>query len=803
MRISLDWLSNYIDLADLTPQDISNRLTACGLEVEGLEKQGVDPAMLSQLLVGEILEVTQHPNADRLRLTKVNVGQNEALPIVCGAPNVAVGMKVVVAPVGAKLVTYGGDKIKIEKAKIRGEVSLGMLCGEDEIGLSSSHDGLLELPREPPAGASLYKVLATGSDYCIEIGLTPNRIDAASHYGVARDLSVLYERPVSLPSLDSFKEGGAALPLKLQVEEVDCVRYCGLAVENLTVAPSPEWLQRRLKTIGLSPINNVVDVTNYVLHECGQPLHAFDLDTWNGDALLVRRAKKDESFPALDGKTYKLTTDDLVIADEKGPTALAGVIGGGPSSVTEGTKRVLLECAYFHPTTVRKSSQRHAVQTDSSFRFERGADPNMVPYALRRAALLLTEIAGGTITSKVGEHYPAPVPNHTLSLDLAQVDKLAGYALAEARIEQLLTGLEIQITSKAARVWKLEVPAYRVDVTRPADIVEELLRLEGYEQLPQRGQAGTAFLAPKNPLPEIDLGDRIGPLLADRGFLEMVTNSLTKASHLKALPWMNDQTAVHILNRLSEDLGILRQTLIETGLDSVAYNLNRRQRNLRLFEVGKGYFKEAEGYSEQWQLALYLTGERTDATWRTKPEAQDLHELRGHLEALGAKLGLSLELKPTEAQGFQHGHEVLFDGTSVGTIGTLDPSLGDRFAIDAPVQIAWLNLHALAGIAPQPLRFRALSKFPEVRRDLALILDQSITYAELEALAKTTETGLLTAVNVFDVYQGKGIEPGKKSYALSFTLQDAEGTLTDTQIDAVMSRLMSAFETKLGAQIRR
>lgn len=825
MKISLAWLTELFPAAAAyPPTEIARLLTGAGLEVEGIEIVEQVPGGLRGVVLGTVLTCARHPDADKLSVTTVQLGpaDADAKQIVCGAPNVAAGQRVVVATVGAELHPTGADKpLVIGKSKIRGQVSEGMICAEDELGLGTSHAGILVLDTDLPDGTPAAQFFGVEADTVLEIGLTPNRADAASHFGVARDLRALLpdteiQVPPAVQLLRQVAGPGVHEFVRVQVEDVAaCPRYAGLSVRAVTVGPSPEWLQQRLRAIGVGSINNVVDVTNYVLHELGQPLHAFDADKIAGGELVVRRAGEPTPFTTLDDVTRTLHPDDLVIADATGPLVLAGVFGGTRAAVTAETKNVFLEAAYFDPSTIRRASQRHGLKTDSSFRNERGTDPNAPPLALARAAYLLAELTGGTVPADHQDYYPAPIGPHVVRFSLVRATRLIGQELGETRLRELLAGLEIQIASDApdgpaapAGEWILHVPAYRVDVTREADVVEDILRLHGLDNIALPAHAAAPYVAP-TPRPDPDrLRRTLSETLVGRGYHEIVTSSLTWSGHYEATPGARPDL-VRLANANSAELNVLRPTLVPTVLDVLRRNLNRRQRDLKLYEFGRTYqLKESGATVERDTLLLVLTGQHEAESWARTAEKATFHDLIGTVLAVLARLGLREPL----AQPLADGHAYLTGGTTlhrqvngpaIATVGMLDARQARAFDVEQPVYWAELDWAALVKAAQPKITARELPRFPEVRRDLSLVVDRSVTFAEIAAVARRTERKLLTDLNVFDVYEGDRLDAGKKAVAVAFTLQDLEQTLTDKVIDGTMSRLLQQLEKQLGATVRR
>ncbi len=811
MRISFDWLKTLIP-TDKPAAEIGALLTGSGLEVESLEELESIPGGLRGLVLGTVLTCAAHPDADKLSLTTVDVGNGTPRQIVCGAPNVAAGQRVVVALEGAVLYPAQGEPFKIKKSKIRGAASEGMICAEDEIGLGTSHAGIMVLETALPNGTPAADYFGLGSDTVFEIGLTPNRADAASHYGVARELRALLRQPCHLPDVSDFAAPATAdTNITVAVEDAEaCPRYAGLLLENVQVGPSPKWLQRRLRSIGLSPINNVVDATNFVLHELGQPLHAFDADQIAGGQIRVKRAEAGEKFVTLDGVERTLKAEDLVIADAQGrPMALAGVFGGQTSGVSAATTRVFLESAYFGPAAVRRSSQAHQLKTDASFRFERGTDPDMVPVALQRAALLLQEVAGATVAAPVVDEYPAPIVPITVRLRLPRVERLVGQYIAPERIRQILTDLDIEITEENPDLgdqdtWLLTVPPHKVDVTREADIIEEILRIYGYNNVALRPNNSASFLA-KFPSPDPEVTRvKIASLLSGQGYSEILTNSLTNAQYFDT-KGEADASLVRILNYNSVELNTMRPTLLHSGLEVIRHNINRRQRDLKLYEFGKIYVQTDGGkYQEKNKLVIYLTGNAAAETWQHKSEKAAFHDLVGAVQQVLTAMGFGgAAAQPVQHEYLAGGLALLVHNQVVAQLGAVATSVLKRLDVTQPVWYAELDWDPLSKKYKPSLTARELPKFPEVRRDLSVVVDASVTFDQLRQIAQRTEKKLLQSVNVFDVYAGDNLGAGKKSYSVSFTLQDFTQTLSEQAIDQVMQRLIGQFEKQAGAVIRR
>jgi phenylalanyl-tRNA synthetase beta chain len=800
MKISYNWLKQHIDLSE-TPEEISAKLTKAGLEVESVGEFESIKGGLKGLVIGQVLTCEKHPGADKLSKTTVDVGNGTILPIVCGAPNVAAGQKVVVALVGTTMYPTTGESFKISKAKIRGEVSEGMICAEDEIGLGASHEGIMVLDTVLPLGTAAAEYFRIENDYTIEIGLTPNRADAASHLGVARDLKALLKRELKTFEPKITPSGIAKVEVVVENKEA-CPRYAGLTISGLTVKESPDWLKNRLNAIGLNPINNIVDVTNYILHDLGQPLHAFDLEKVKGNKIIVKTVSKDTEFVTLDGVKRKLSDKDLMICNAEQPMCIAGVFGGQESGVSAATKSIFLESAYFSPDFVRKTSQFHGLKTDASFRFERGTDPNMPVTALLKAAQLITEIAGGTISSSIIDIYPEPVKDFKVETSYSYINRLIGKPLEKSLVKEILTGLNINIDSDQEDNLKLSVPPYKVDVQRPADIVEEVLRIYGYDNIALSDRLSAAYLAD---FPEKDkdkLQKLIGSMLAGSGFNEIITNSMTKPVYAEFLG--TTDKSVEVLNKLSEELGVMRQSLLFSGLEIVNYNINRRQKDLKLFEFGKIYSKEDGKYKEGNRLALFVTGSIQAESWNTQAKEADYFYLNSIVHKILQKLNLGdVQQQKAELNYFGQGVHYSKNSKIIASLGKVQEKALKLTDIKQPVYYAEFDADALLKAYKNNIQFQELNKYPEVRRDLSLVLDKSITFEQIRQLALKQEKKLITDINVFDVYEGKNLGEGKKAYSISFILQDFEQTLTDKVIDNTMQKLMTSFEKDLGAVIRK
>ncbi len=815
MNISYNWLKQYIDI-DMPVEEVSKILTSIGLEVEGIETYETIKGGLEGFVVGEVKTCAKHPNADKLSITTVDIGGTDLLPIVCGAPNVAAGQKVIVATVGTTIYK-GEENFKIQKAKIRGEVSEGMICAEDEIGLGTSHDGIMVLDPSIKVGTLAKDYFKVSSDNIFVIGLTPNRIDASSHYGVARDL-VAYlnlQRPTTLkkPSVDNFKIDNNNRITEVIVEnEEACPRYTGLTITGITIKPSPEWLQSRLKSIGLKPINNVVDITNFILYELGQPLHAFDADKITGGKVVVKTMPEGTKFRTLDNVERSLSANDLMICSAKEGMCIGGVFGGIESGVTEQTKNIFLESACFNPVYIRKTSKRHQLNTDASFRFERGTDPNMPVFALKRASMLIKEVAGGTISSPIMDVYPKPVKDFPVDLNYDYVDSLIGKRIERDTIRKILTSLDIKIEQETAEGLKLAVSPYRVDVQRPADVVEEILRIYGYNNVEFSENVHSTLSYLQKPDKE-KVVNTISDFLSSNGFNEMFSNSLTKSAYYEGLESYKPENLVFILNPLSQDLNCMRQTLLFGGLEAVLHNVNHKNPDVKLYEFGNTYKKEPQhkdqvlpGYTEELHLALFISGLKFNPNWAGKDEPSTFYYLKAYSENVLQRVGIN----PQKCEMVEFSNDIYAEALtyklgnqSIGTVGIVNKKLLQAFDLKAPVYYANFNWNkVMKVIQSNKIMFEELPRFPEVRRDLSMVLDKTVTFEQIRTIASKTERKLLKRINLFDVYEGDKIAGGKKSYAVSFILQDLEKTLTDQQIDGIMGKLAHSLEKELGAQIR-
>ena len=814
MKLSYSWLKDYLK-CELSPAQIAEAMTSIGIEVDGVEEQEKVPGGLAGVVVAKVLECEVHPNSDHLHITRVDDGTGEPLVVVCGAPNVAAGQKVLFARIGAVL---PGD-FKIKKSKIRGVESFGMICAEDELGIGESHDGIMVLPDDAVVGTPAKEYLHLETEAVIEYEITANRVDAASHWGVARDLYAWMKlRGISCelvrPSVDAFCEG-AGNGLDVEVLDADgAPRYMGITIRNVKVAPSPQWMQDRLLAIGLRPIDNIVDISNFVLFELGQPLHTFDADKVNGGKVIVRRAADGEVIRTLDGVERKLCSRDMVIANSDAPMCIAGVFGGEESGVSDSTVSLFVESAYFDPGSIRKTSKTLGLQTDASFRYERGADPEVLEYALKRAVTLILEYAGGEVEGGIKEVFSKPVERKVIELNYDRIERLAGHELGHDTIENILGWLGYEFVERRDGGSVVKAPSYMVDVYRECDVVEELLRIYGYDNIPFPKHMKMSVNATPRPEEEA-VRNNVSNFLAANGFVEIMNNSLTKSAYYDRLKTFPAEHCVHIVNPLSQDLNVMRQSLVPGGLEVVAYNLNRQASAMKIFEYGSVYSrlpeKSAEtldGYEEHTNFMLMITG-TPEKSWRLEPAAGNYFQLKGYVELLLARYGAELSQLRTEAAPsdiYSEGMVYRIQGGSsmqLAVLGTVNPALAKSFGIKQPVfaaEISWPALFEL--VRRDKVAFKELPKFPEVRRDLALLLDESVKYADLRAAAFKQAKKLLKQVRLFDVYRGDKIPEGKKQYALSFVIQDTERTLTDQDTERVMDRLLTTFQNEFGAQLR-
>jgi len=808
MKISYNWLKQFINI-DWDAEKTGELLTDLGLEIEGIDTYESVKGGLKGIVIGEVLTCVQHPNADRLKVTTVDIGADAPVQIVCGAPNVATGQKVPVATIGTTLYTTEGEAWKIKKGKIRGEESHGMICAEDELGLGESHDGIMVLDTKLKVGTFVSKVFEIENDEIFEIGLTPNRADAMSHHGVARDLKAgLLQKEIQLelitPSVSSFHVDARSLKIDVDVQDKEnAPRYCGVTITGLKVDASPSWLQHRLKSIGLSPINNIVDITNYVLHELGQPLHAFDANKITGNKIEVKTCNAGTKFTTLDDVERVLHEDDLMICDAEKPMCIAGVFGGINSGVTEGTTSIFLESAYFNPVSVRKTAKRHGLNTDASFRFERGIDPNITEYALKRAALMIVEIAGGEISSDISDTYVNKINDFEVRLSFDNAKKLIGEEIPRETIKSILTSLEIKVNNVTETGLGLTIPAYRNDVQREADIIEEILRVYGYNNVGTTEKLNASISNSKR-FEDYKLQNIIGNQLASQGFYEIMANSLTTPKYMELSEQLNADYNVEMLNPLSNDLSVMRQSLLFSGLEAVCYNINRKRSDLKLFEFGKTYHQYPDKREEDKHLSLFVTGNISEERWNTVVTPSDFFYLKGTLQTILQRLGLNrLKSSPIKSDIFSEGMSFSLGKKNIVDFGLVKKSVLKHFGISQNVLFADFNWDNVLEMAKHnSIKFKPIPKYPKVRRDFALLIDNTVSFEDIYTIAKQTEKQLLKNVNLFDVYEGKNLPEGKKSYAVSFILQDEHKTLTDKQIDKIMSKLQSNFESKLGAELR-
>ncbi len=822
MKVSYKWLKEYVDF-DLTPQQTADALTSTGLEVDSLEEVQSVKGGLKGLYVGKVLTCVPHPNSDHLHITTVDLGKGEPQQIVCGAPNVAAGQKVIVADLGCVL--YDGDKeFTIKKSKLRGVESLGMICAEDEIGVGTSHDGIIVLPDDAPVGQPAAEYYHLESDWVIEIDLTANRADALSHYGVARDLYAWlkqngYETRLHRPDCSKFVVDNEDLPIDVEIENTEaCKRYACLSVTDCDVRESPEWLQEKLRVVGLRPINNIVDITNYIMLAYGQPMHCFDADMVKGRRIVVRTQPEGTHFTTLDGEDHILGEHDLSICNAEEPMCIAGIFGGKGSGTYETTRNVVLESAYFHPTWIRKSARRHGLSTDASYRFERGVDPNGTIYALKQAAILCRELAGGKVSMQIRDVYPQPMPNFNVRLEYEYCDRLIGKRLGAETIKSIATSLEMKILKEDAEGVDLEVPAYRVDVQRPCDVVEDILRIYGYNNIEIPTMLKSSLTVKGEEDLEHKMENTVSEQLVGEGFNEILNNSLSRMAYydedkLNAYPWAK---TVKVMNPLSADLGVMRQSILFGGLESIARNVNRKSQNLKFFELGNTYMFDAESrteespikaYRQQYHLGMWVTGNRVQGSWIHADEESSVYELKAYLLNVLRRVGV-ITGEVVEENGdnniFSHSRSIKTRGGKlIAEYGVLAAGVLKTCGIGQPVFFADLNWTELMRLVRKhKIEYKEISKFPQVSRDLALLVDKGVEFAEIEKIAYQTEKKLLKNVELFDVYEGKSLPAGKKSYAVNFIIQDDNRTLNDKAIDAVMKKLIANLTNKLGAQLR-
>lgn len=820
MNISYNWLKEYVNF-DLTPDEVAAALTSIGLETGDVEEVQSIKGGLEGLVIGEVLTCEPHPNSDHMHITTVNLGQGDPVQIVCGAANVAAGQKVVVATLGTKL--YDGDEcFTIKKSKLRGVESNGMICAEDEIGIGTSHEGIIVLPEDVVPGTLAKDYYNIKSDYVLEVDITPNRSDACSHYGVARDLYAWLiqngrQATLKRPSVDAFKVDNHDMNIDIVVENTEaCPRYAGVAIKNVTVKESPEWLQNKLRLIGVRPINNIVDITNYILHAYGQPMHCFDADKIKGGKIVVKTCPEGTKFVTLDEVERKLSDRDLMICNAEEPMCIAGVFGGLDSGTTETTKDVFLESAYFHPTWVRKTARRHGLSTDSSFRFERGIDPNGTIYALKEAAMLVKELAGGEIASEIKDNYPAPIADFPVELSYEYTNALIGKVIPAETIKSIVTSLEMKITGETPEGLSLLVPAYRVDVQRPCDVVEDILRIYGYNNVEIPTSVKSSLSVKGDVDKSVKLQNLVSEQLVGCGFNEIMNNSLTAATYYEGLETYKPENLVQLMNPLSNDLNVMRATLLFGGLESIQHNANRKNADLKFFEFGNCYHFNAEkknpekvlaAYSEELHLGLWITGKRVSNSWAHPDENTSVYELKAYVLNIFRRLGVNFgglvfgnltdDIYSVAISVHTRGGKLL------ATFGVLHKKIQKAFDIDNEVYYADLNWKELMkAIKNNTVAYKEISKFPAVKRDLALLIDKKVQFAEIEKIAYETDKKLLKSVELFDVYEGKNLEAGKKSYAVSFMLQDENATLNDKQIDKVMQKLIANLQNKLDAKLR-
>ncbi|WP_010181308.1 phenylalanine--tRNA ligase subunit beta [Aquimarina agarilytica] len=808
MKISYNWLKQFIKI-DWDAEKTGELLTDLGLEVEGIDTFESIKGGLNGIVVGHVLECTQHENADKLSVTKVDLGNDQPVQIVCGAPNVAKGQKVAVATIGTKLYTAEGETFTIKKGKIRGEESFGMICAEDELGLGQSHDGIIVLDSNLKPGTPLAEVYEIENDQVFEIGLTPNRADAMSHWGTARDLKAgLQQKGITLelisPSVSSFNIENRLHKIDIKVQKHELApRYCGVSITGVEVKESPEWLKNRLQSIGLTPKNNIVDITNYVMHELGQPLHAFDAATISTGKINVKTLAEGTKFTTLDAVERKLSAEDLMICDGDTPICIAGVLGGANSGVNETTTQLFLESAYFNPVSIRKTAKRHGLNTDASFRFERGIDPNTTEYALKRATLLIQELAGGSITSDITDLYPKKIEDFQVFLSFENTAKLIGEEIPKETIKSILSSLDIKINNVTEAGLGLTIPAYRNDVQREADVIEEILRVYGYNNIGFTTKLN-ASIAGVNKIEDYKVQNTIAEQLVGQGFSEIMANSLTTPKYIELVSELNETENVNILNPLSADLSVMRQSLLFSGLEAISYNINRKNADLKLFEFGKTYHKAAEENIENKHLSLFVTGNQHDESWLSPQQKSSFFFLKAIVERIFERMGVqNLQTVPTTSSVFSEGISLNQGNNVLVDLGVVNPKITKSFSVSQPVLFADFNWGTIIGnLKSKNIKVSEISKFQAARRDFALLLNDTITYKQIHDLALKQEKKLLKEVSLFDVYQGKNLPEGKKSYAVSFKLHDKNKTLTDKQIDKIMNKLQQSFEKELGAELR-
>jgi len=818
MTISYKWLKDYLNFTE-TPEQLSEILTNIGLEVESLEVHEAVKGGLVGVVLGQVLTCENHPDSDHLHITTVDVGEEKPLQIVCGAANVAAGQKVAVAKIGATLYFSSNEEVKIKRSKIRGVESFGMICAEDELGLGTDHSGIMVIDTDVAKGTPISELFKLENDYVFEIGLTPNRIDAASHYGVARDLAAYLKSngndvSLKLPEIDNFKIDNTNNTYEIVVENTEaCPRYAGITISNIKIAPSPDWLQNRLKAIGINPKNNAVDITNFIINELGQPLHAFDADKIEGKKIIIKTCDEGSTFTTLDGIERKLSDKDLMICSATKPMCIAGVFGGLDSGISDDTKNVFLECAYFNPAWIRKSARYHGLHTDASFQYERGTDPNIIPYAIRRAAILFKELTGGEISSDVKDIVGKTFEPFSIELSYNNIDRLIGKKIPHNKIKSIITALEIKIVSETDDILSIEVPQYRVDVCRECDVIEEILRIYSYNNIDFPSELRSTLSHPSQPDNE-EMINIVANFLSSNGFAEIMSNSLTSVSYYENINGFDVKNLVKILNPLSNELNVLRQTLLFNGLEAIAHNVNRKNGDLKLYEFGNIYSFNPEkadgtlkGYNEDYRLSIFVTGADTELSWNVKYEKSTFFTLKKIVDQLLSRFGVNIDelqitpnTNPFAGEGLSY---ALKSGKTIVTLGIASKDICNKCDVKQEVFVAdvcWSQL--MKHLKNHSVLYNELPKFPEVRRDLALIIDKNITYKQLYDIANATERKTLKKITLFDVYEGKNLPEGKKQYAISFVLQDNDKTLTDQQIERVMQNLLKAFETQIGATLR-
>ena len=821
MKISYNWLKSYINI-DITAERAAELLTACGLEVESIEKTETVKGGLEGIVIGEVKTCIKHPDADKLSITTVDIGAEELLHIVCGAPNVSAGQKVTVATIGTLL--YNGDEsFTIKKSKIRGEVSEGMICAEDELGLGNSHAGIMVLNPDAKIGLAAREYFGIEDDYTFEIGLTPNRSDATSHIGVARDLVAVINNlndtaekiTLSYPDVSDFSVDNHDFPVEIIVEDhMACPRYTGIILTGIEVKESPDWLKKRLLSIGLRPINNIVDITNFILFETGQPLHAFDADKIKGKKVIVKKLAKDSLFLTLDGIERKLSGEDLMICNSEEGMCIAGVFGGAKSGVTDATTTIFLESAYFDATTIRKTSKFHGLKTDASFRYERGTDPNITVYALKRAVLLIKEIAGGKISSEIVDNYPEAKERKRVEVTYKNINRLIGKEIDKLKVKNILTALEIEISEENEEGLSLLIPTNKVDVLREADVIEEILRIYGYNNIEINSELHSSISYLTKPDKE-KIQNTIADYLSNNGFIEIMNNSLSSSDYVSKMEEINPLSNVKILNPLSKELDVMRQSLLFGGLESISYNINRKTADLKLYEFGNIYSYNAaidktakviKRFSEEKHLAIFVSGRKSPESWSITSGTVDFFSLKAFVENILKRLRINIDklaISKISNSVFTEGLTYVANGKTLLTLGNLQNKILTSFGIKQTVFYADINWDLIVKLIPnQEITYAEVARFPEVRRDLALLINKEISFAEIVKLAYQTEKNLLQKVNLFDVYEGNKLEAGKKSYAVSFILLDKDKTLNDKQIEGIMNRLIKVYTEKLGAIIR-